>query len=78
MNRTPLDVKKPEITNDAAIEYFTKKLMRPLEADVRDLKEEFQINEVSEIYVPIYEARLIGPKKKVAILRIDGVRKKVL
>lgn len=78
LNKNPLDVKKPEITNDIAIEYFTKKLMRPLEEDVRDLKEEFQINEVSEIYVPIYEARLIGPKKKVAILRIDGVRKKIL
>ena len=78
LNRNPLDVKKPEITYDAAIELFTKKLMKPREEDVRDLKEEFRINEVSEIYVPVYEARLIGPKKKVAILRIDAVRKKVL
>ncbi|GIS74169.1 MAG: hypothetical protein CM1200mP11_3840 [Nitrosopumilaceae archaeon] len=26
----------------------------------------------------IFEARLIGPKKKVGIIRIDSVRKKIL
>jgi len=36
------------------------------------------VNEINEIYVPVYEARLIGPKKKVGILRLDAVRKKVL
>lgn len=78
LNRDPLNVKKPEITKESAIDYFTKKLMKPLENDVRDLKDECKINEVSEVYIPIYEARLIGPKKKVAILRIDAVRKKIL
>ena len=29
-------------------------------------------------FAPVYEARLIGPKKKIKILRIDAVRKKVL
>lgn len=72
------NVKKPEITNEAAINSLSKKLMKPLEADVRDLKDEFTINEVSEVYIPIYEARLIGPKKKVALLRIDAARKKIL
>jgi hypothetical protein len=72
------NVKKPEITNDTAINILTKKLMKPIEKDVRDLKDEFTINEISEVYIPIYEARLIGPKKKVAILRIDAVRKKIL
>ena len=46
--------------------------------DVRDLNENLTINEITEIYVPIYEARLIGPKKKVEILRFDAVKKKVL
>lgn len=78
LNRNPLDVKKPEISNEVAIEFFRKKLMKPQEDEVRDLKDEFSINAVSEIYVPIYEARLIGPKKKVEILRIDAVRKKIL
>ena len=72
------NVKKPEISNESAINILTKKLMKPLEKDVRDLKEEFTINEVSEVYIPIYEARLNGPKKKVALLRIDAARKKIL
>ena len=72
------NVKKPEITNESAINILTTKLMRPLEKDVRDLKDEFTINEVSEVYIPIFEARLIGPKKKIALLRIDAIRKKIL
>jgi len=78
LSTNPLNVKKPEISNESAINILTKKLMKPKEKDVRDLKEEITINEVSEVYIPIYEARLIGPKKKVGILRIDAVRKKVL
>lgn len=72
------NVKKPEISNESAINILTKKLMKPLDRDVRDLKDELKINELSEIYVPIYEYRLIGPKKKISILRIDAVRKKIL
>jgi len=72
------NVKKPELTKDAAIQRITEKLKIPPKTDVRDLKDEMTINEISEIYVPIYEARLIGPKKKVGILRIDAVRKKIL
>ena len=34
--------------------------------------------EIAEIYVPVFEARLIGPKKKVGIMRIDAVRRKIL
>jgi hypothetical protein len=72
------NVKKPEMTKDAAITRLTEKLKKPAKSDVRNLQEEVTINEISEIYVPIYEARLIGPKKKVGILRIDAVRKKIL
>ncbi len=72
------NVKKPEMTKNAAIKRITVKLKKPIKTDVRDLKDEININEISEVYVPIYEARLIGPKKKVGILRIDAVRKKIL
>ncbi len=72
------NVKKPEITIDAAISKLQTLLKKPLETDVRDLAEEFILREISEIYVPIFEARLIGPKKKVGIIRIDAVRKKIL
>ena len=72
------NVKRPEITYDAGIERLQSELKKPLESDVRDLSEEFILREISEVYVPIYEARLIGPKKKVGIIRIDAVRKKIL
>lgn len=72
------NVKKPEITFEAAINKLTQKLKSSLDQGFRDLHEKLAISKVSEIYVPIYEARLIGPKKKVGILRIDAVRKKVL
>lgn len=72
------NVKRPEITYIAAIDKLSEKLERPVEPDVRDLKDELIINDVSEIYVPIFEARLVGPSKKVNLLRIDAVRKKTL
>ena len=72
------NVKKTEITYDAAIGKLQTELKKPLELEVRDLNEEFVLREISEVYVPIYEARLIGPKKKVGIIRIDAVRKKIL
>ena len=78
LSKNQPNVKKPEITNEAAINNLSKKLMKPLEKDVRDLKDEFTLNEISEVYIPIFEARLIGPKKKVGLLRIDAARKKIL
>lgn len=72
------NVKKPEMTHDAAIDILQTHLKKPLEADVRNLNEKFILHDISEVYVPIFEARLIGPKKKVGLLRIDAVRKKIL
>ena len=71
-------VKKPEITHEAAIKKFSQKLKKLLESNVRNLNDEIFIKKVTEIYVPIYEARLVGPKKKVELLRIDAVRNKIL
>jgi len=72
------NVKKPEIKYEAALDKLKLKLKRPMDPEVRDLTDEFIVKEVSEVYVPIYEARLIGPQKKVGIMRIDAVRKKIL
>jgi len=72
------NVKHPEITYDDAIVKLSTKLQKPVEPDVRDLQDEIIIKEVSKIYVPIFEARLVGSNKKVGILRIDAVRKKIL
>lgn len=72
-------VKKFEISEETAIKKLAKTLRsREKFDDVRDLNEGIVINEITTVYVPIYEARLIGPKKKVAILRFDAVKKKLL
>ena len=66
------------MTYDAALEKLQSELKKPLDDDVRNLNEEFALREITEVYVPIFEARLIGPKKKVGIIRLDAVRKKIL
>ncbi|AFS81023.1 hypothetical protein NKOR_05700 [Candidatus Nitrosopumilus koreensis AR1] len=72
------NIKRPEMTYDAALESLKSLLKKPLAADVRELSEEFVLRDITEVYVPIFEARLIGPKKKVELMRIDAVRKKIL
>ena len=71
-------VKKPEITYGVAAEQLKIILKKPLEQDIRNLNDEFTLNTISEIYIPIFEARLVGPNKKIEILRIDAVRNKIL
>ena len=71
-------IKKSELTHNEAIKKFQSFLKKPLEDDVRKLDEDFALREITDVYVPIYEARLIGPKNKIGIIRIDAVRKKVL
>jgi hypothetical protein len=71
-------VKKSTIGEKEAIERFCSKLNRPKASGVRDLNEKITINEITEIYIPIYEARLSGPKNKVEILRLDAARNKFL
>ena len=78
LEKNESNVKKPELTYDAALEKLKSELKKPLDADVRGLNDEFVLREIAEVYVPIFEARLIGPKKKVGIIRIDAVRNKIL
>ena len=78
LKKNESNVKKPELTYDAAINKLQSELKKPMESDVRALNDEFVLREITEVYSPIFEARLIGPKKKVGIIRIDGVRKKIL
>ena len=78
LEKTKDSVKKPEITYDAAVARLTSKLKKSVSIGRRNLEEKITINEIIELYVPIYEARLIGPKKNVRLMRIDAIRKKVL
>jgi len=72
------NVKKPEITNDAALNKLQLRLKKPSETEVRDLSAEFILRGITEIYVPVFEAMLMGPKKKIGVIRIDSARKKVV
>lgn len=78
LDKNQSNIKKPELTIDSALEKLQSQLKKPLETEVRDISEEFVLREITELYVPIFEARLIGPKKKVGLIRIDAVRKKIL
>ena len=78
LEKTKNNVKKPEITYDAAVLRLTSKLKKSVSIGRRNLEEKITINEIIELYVPIYEARLIGPKKNVRLMRIDSIRKKIL
>ena len=71
-------IRKPEITIAAAKSKLISKLKRPADAGTKSSEEIFDFRDILEIYVPIYEARLIGPKKRIKIVRIDAVRKKIL
>ena len=68
-----------EFTKEFAIQKLKDKLReRKIDSEIRDLKENFTVHEIFQVYVPIYEARLVGPKKKVEIMRVDAVKNKVI
>jgi hypothetical protein len=61
------------MTHDAAISKLQLQLKKPMEEDVRELNDEFVLREITELYVPIFEARLIGPTQNSTFLylRLD-------
>jgi len=78
LEKNNANIKKSQISYYDAIKKLESQLKQPLEENTRDLTEEFVLREITEIYVPIFEARLVGPKGKAGIIRIDAVRKKIL
>lgn len=75
---TKHETKEIEITPEAAIKKFSDSFKEDIQYETRNLNEKLTIDEITKIYVPIYEARLIGPKNKEEILRVDGVTKKII
>ena len=73
-----LKTRKPELTIDAMVQKLIDKLKRNIGDDVRSFHEELILEDILEVYVPIFEAKLVGPKNKEKLLRIDAVRKKIL
>ena len=73
-----MKIRKPELTIDAMVKKLIDKLKRNIGDDVRSFHEELILEDILEVYVPIFEAKLVGPKNKEKLLRIDAVRKKIL
>lgn len=71
-------VRKSGMTDKEVIDLLISKLDRPSGPKIRDLKEKMTIGKIAEIYVPVYEARLAGPKGKAGILRLDAVADRIL
>ena len=71
-------IRKSEKKHDDLIDELLDVLKTPIKGDVRNITDEFTLDAVTEIYVPIFEARLVGPKKKVKILRIDAAQVKII
>jgi len=71
-------VKEFEITIKDAIKKLEDTLQEmSFDYEVKNLNKHFVLDSITKVYVPIYEARLTGPKKKVEIMRIDAVTKKI-
>ena len=72
------NVKNQELTKESCIDQLRVKLQKISPQDVRVNSEQFIIDKIITVYVPVHEARCVDPKKKIGILRIDGITKKVL
>ena len=72
------NVKHSSVSREDAVSTLETKLKEPLESDIEDLQEQFDLASIVELYVPIYEARIRGPKNKVAIMRVDAASKKII
>ena len=70
--------KMPSMGREDAVAVLEERLKSSLESDIEDLKEQFDLVSITELYVPIFEARIRGPDNRVAIMRVDAARKKII
>lgn len=71
-------VRTSKINQNEIVDKLVNVLQEDVDKDVKMVKEKMAIDELSEIFVPIYEARCIDSKSKVKVLRIDAVKSKVI
>ena len=62
----------------SAVKILRERLQERITGEARDLTDEFSVERFAEVYVPVYEARLAGPSRKMALMRIDAIRRSVL
>lgn len=73
------DVRDPEVGQDELVARLREAISPRLDASaVRDLDESLEVTAIDRIYVPIVEARLVGPKRRIRIMRIDAVSRRRL
>ena len=60
-------VRESELTHTTLIKRIDSKLKESLDRNVRNLEDELVIEKISDVYVPIFEARLVGPQKKAGL-----------
>ena len=70
-------VRDIKIPYDSAVQRLEQMLKGNMEDGVRDIQEEFALQDIVKVYIPIIEARLNGPEKE-GIIRVDAVRKKTV
>ena len=70
--------KEHEISTTDAVTMLKRILKDMPKSKMRNLEEHFEPQSIVMLYVPIYEARLVGSSKKIRIMRIDTTRKKIL
>ena len=70
------EVRGPGATREEVSGMLESRLRGDMGGGVRDLDEEFELLRLEEVYVPVYEARLVGPGRRAAVLRIDAARRR--
>ncbi len=71
-------VRDAGMTHDEAVQRLEQSLKGGMDDDAKNIQEEFVMDGITRVYVPIFEARLSGPDKREKIIRIDAVRKKIV
>lgn len=71
-------IRNSKITKEDIVDKLVDLLRQEVDKDVRMLKEKATIEELNEVFVPIYEARCVDLKNKVKVLRVDGVKRKII
>ncbi len=72
-------VREPEMARDELVDCLREAISPgPIRGDVRDLEDTITVTDMVRIYAPVIEARLVGPKRRVRILRIDAISRRVL
>lgn len=72
------NIMKMSITTEFAIKKLVEKLQNSLQPDITINSHKLIINEITEFYVPIYEAYCSDSTKHKVIIRVDAINKNLI